>query len=382
MRQDLGQGAHRMDYASCWLLQLGICMLLAMRRIQCLLVTDINVPQIVDFRDNVTLSCSYDISGHTLNSVKWYKNDGEFFRYAPLMQTVFRKFPVAGVQLIDNSYECNESSCRVDLNLLGIKSTGVYRCEVSGDAPHFKLSERTANMSVEALPQNNPLISGFHSMYREDDFVQVNCSTDYSSLVTTISWYINGIKASKLDLLPSEETTITAHDYKLRRIVSQLNFYASEPRFQQPQLQRLQQQRQQQQQHQQQWQHKPLQRRLELRCVAEIGSYPQLTRESTLQALVIRDDIDRKNQELYKSGAPRVALLGVQLLLAATTAAAAAIGSRLLCRPLTFQYGARKLTRCKMATRTTAAATTTTTTTTTTITTTATAATPIFSFHI
>lgn len=65
------------------------------------------------------------------------------------MQTVFRKFPVAGVQLIDNSYECNESSCRVDLNLLGIKSTGVYRCEVSGDAPHFKLSERTANMSVE-----------------------------------------------------------------------------------------------------------------------------------------------------------------------------------------------------------------------------------------
>ncbi|TDG49006.1 hypothetical protein AWZ03_004491 [Drosophila navojoa] len=361
-----------MDNAGCWLLQLGIYMLLAMRRIQCLLVTDINVPQIVDFRDNVTLSCSYDISGHTLNSVKWYKNDGEFFRYAPLMQTVFRKFPVAGVQLIDNSYECNESSCRVDLNLLGIKSTGVYRCEVSGDAPHFKLSERTANMSVEALPQNNPLISGFHSMYREDDFVQVNCSTDYSSLVTTISWYINGIKASKLDLLPSEETTITAHDYKLRRIVSQLNFYASEPRFQQPQLQRLQQQRQQQQQQQQQHrQQKQLQRRLELRCVAEIGSYPQLTRESTLQALVIRDDIDRKNQELYKSGAPRVALLGVQLLLAATTAAAAAIGSGLLCRPLTFQYGARKLTRCKMATRTGATSTTTTP-----------AATAIFSFHI
>lgn len=65
------------------------------------------------------------------------------------MQTVFRKFPVAGVQLIDEGYECNESSCRVDLNLLGIKSSGVYRCEVSGDAPHFKLTARSANMSVE-----------------------------------------------------------------------------------------------------------------------------------------------------------------------------------------------------------------------------------------
>lgn len=72
-----------------------------------------------------------------------------FRRYAPLMQTVFRKFPVAGVQLIDDGYECNESSCRVDLNLLGVKSSGVYRCEVSGDAPHFKLTARSANMSVE-----------------------------------------------------------------------------------------------------------------------------------------------------------------------------------------------------------------------------------------
>lgn len=61
-------------------LSLSLSLLAAMRRIQCLLVTDINVPEIVDFRDNVTLSCSYDISGHTLNSVKWYKNDSEFFR--------------------------------------------------------------------------------------------------------------------------------------------------------------------------------------------------------------------------------------------------------------------------------------------------------------
>lgn len=49
-------------------------------RISCLFVTDINVPEIVDFRDNVTLSCSYDMSGHTLNSVKWYKDKMEFFR--------------------------------------------------------------------------------------------------------------------------------------------------------------------------------------------------------------------------------------------------------------------------------------------------------------
>lgn len=51
------------------------------QRVWSLFVTDLNVPEIVDFRDNVTLSCSYDMSGHTLNSVKWYKDKMEFFRY-------------------------------------------------------------------------------------------------------------------------------------------------------------------------------------------------------------------------------------------------------------------------------------------------------------
>lgn len=50
-------------------------------RTSTLFVTDLSVPEIVDFRDNVTLSCSYDMSGHTLNSVKWYKDRLEFFRY-------------------------------------------------------------------------------------------------------------------------------------------------------------------------------------------------------------------------------------------------------------------------------------------------------------
>ncbi|KAH8312614.1 hypothetical protein KR044_011676, partial [Drosophila immigrans] len=312
-----------------------VSFLAAMRRSQGLLVTDIKVPHIVDFRDNATLSCSYDISGHTLNSVKWYKNDSEFFRYAPLMQTVFREFPVQGVQLIDDSNECNESSCRVELNLLGVKSSGVYRCEVSGDAPHFKLTARSANMSVEALPQNNPLISSFRSMYRFDDFVQVNCSTDFSSLLTKITWFINGVQASLVDLEPVVETTIAAHDYNLRRIISQLNFYANDPRFHTlrltEQLQKV---------------SAPSRLGLDLRCLAEIESYPELKRETSLQAVLFRDDIDLKNQKSFKSGETAI----TAMWRCAATAAAAAISTQWLFLPLTFQYGGRKLTRYKMAT--------------------------------
>lgn len=43
-------------------------------------LTNISIPKIADIDDMVQLSCSYDIGGNTLNSVKWYKDSKEFFR--------------------------------------------------------------------------------------------------------------------------------------------------------------------------------------------------------------------------------------------------------------------------------------------------------------
>jgi len=57
-------------------------------------------------------------------------------------------FDVAGLQVLEGKYVCNESSCRLDLSLQGAKSTGLYKCEVSGDAPHFKLADKADNMTV------------------------------------------------------------------------------------------------------------------------------------------------------------------------------------------------------------------------------------------
>jgi len=105
--------------------------------------------------------------GHTLNSVKWYKDHEEFFRwlqkallknetynlyldirYSPLTSPIYMTFGVPGLQVLDGKYLCNESSCRLDLSLQGAKSTGLYKCEVSGDAPHFKLADKADNMTV------------------------------------------------------------------------------------------------------------------------------------------------------------------------------------------------------------------------------------------
>lgn len=95
-----------------------------------------------------------------------------------------------------------------------------------------------------------------------------------------------------MDLLPSIETTIAAHDYNMRRVVSQLNFYANEPRYHQLQLQKLIQQKR---------TISPARLGLELRCVAEIDRYPDLQREATMSAQLFRDDLDLKNQKLTNS---------------------------------------------------------------------------------
>ncbi|KAH8242856.1 hypothetical protein KR032_002604, partial [Drosophila birchii] len=251
-----------------------------------LFVTDISVPEIVDFRDNVTLSCSYDMRGHTLNSVKWYKDHEEFFRYlhqvyiieaiftceilsirySPLASPIYMTFGVPGLQVLDGKYMCNESSCRLDLSLQGAKSTGVYKCEVSGDAPHFKLADKADNMTVAALPQSDPLIESFNSMYRMEEFLSATCSSDYSSLPTRLTWFINGEQPLMGELQPTIDTSIAAHDYVLRRQRLQVHFYLQGQRFFQAG------------------------KILELKCVAEIENYPELRRETSLSASLSQFD--------------------------------------------------------------------------------------------
>ncbi|EDW81719.1 uncharacterized protein Dwil_GK10863 [Drosophila willistoni] len=281
-----------MDYG--WLLFLFSALLIDLHGVHALFVTDISVPEIVDFRDNVTLVCNYDMSGHTLNSVKWYKDHLEFFRYTPLMHPVYIKFPVTGLQVLDGSYYCNESSCRLGLSLQGAKSTGVYKCEVSGDAPHFKLAAKEDNMTVAALPQSDPLIESFNSMYRMEEFLSATCSSDYSSLPTRLTWYINGEQPLLGELQPTIDTSIPAHDYVLRRQRLQVHFYLQGQRFYQSG------------------------KILELKCVAEIENYPELRRETSLSASLSQFD-NFNNQMLRHAGANSAAATQRNCISARTT---------------------------------------------------------------
>ncbi|XP_058127589.1 uncharacterized protein LOC131291276 [Anopheles ziemanni] len=180
-------------------------------------LTNMNVPEVVDYRDTVTLSCSYDLGAHQLNSVKWYKGTQEFYRYAPMLFPKVVTYPVEGIVIaMDRPTICNQYLCSIRLTELQRRSSGEYRCEISGDAPEFKLANGTRHMTVEALPQEDPTISGLSASYLPNEHIAANCTSDRSSLVTRLSWAINGRTVPMEYLQQQQETTLESDGFVLR----------------------------------------------------------------------------------------------------------------------------------------------------------------------
>ncbi|XP_039444616.1 uncharacterized protein LOC120424496 [Culex pipiens pallens] len=179
-------------------------------------LTEINVPDIVDYRHPVTMSCSYDLGENQLNSVKWYKGNEEFYRFAPMLNPRFKDFPVEGVQVVTPESLCNQFLCQIWLTNLSRHSSGQYRCEVSGDAPQFALANGSKNMTVEALPQHDPIISGHMVTYSPGDVLEANCTSDVASLSPRLYFFINE-KAVPVEYLQQlQETSLELDGYTLK----------------------------------------------------------------------------------------------------------------------------------------------------------------------
>lgn len=46
------------------------------------------------------LQCKFDMEGKTLYAVKWYKDEKEFYRFAPNEKPKLQVFPVKGIHVI------------------------------------------------------------------------------------------------------------------------------------------------------------------------------------------------------------------------------------------------------------------------------------------
>ncbi|XP_068081498.1 uncharacterized protein [Anabrus simplex] len=160
-------------------------------------LTEVRVPTLVDVRDaNATLECRFELGGtQGLYSVKWYKDDLEFFRYMPDNRPQHQSFPVPGVKL--QSKSSAEDRVQVTLTQLTFNSSGTYGCEVSTEGPIFETILQKQNMSVMALPRSEPTIHGLQPSYSIGEQVTAICTADKSYPAPAITWYINSIKAER-----------------------------------------------------------------------------------------------------------------------------------------------------------------------------------------
>ncbi|KAA0203917.1 hypothetical protein HAZT_HAZT002827 [Hyalella azteca] len=83
---------------------------------------------------------------------------------------------------------------RVLLQKLSFASTGIYRCEVSADSPHFRTYTNQSVMVVVELPSQPPTITGGRSHYKVGDTAHLNCTSARSKPAPTLTWFINGVE--------------------------------------------------------------------------------------------------------------------------------------------------------------------------------------------
>lgn len=59
----------------------------------------LEVPQLVISGEETTLTCVFDLEDDTLYSIKWYRDDLEFFRYVPSDKPPNQFFPLQGLDI-------------------------------------------------------------------------------------------------------------------------------------------------------------------------------------------------------------------------------------------------------------------------------------------
>lgn len=162
-----------------------------MHESDCFRLTNMTAPAVQDPRTPMRLHCRFDMGGEELYAVKWYKDDHEFFRYIPLGEKMV-KYPVTGVHVDSAKSTCNTNSC--DLLLKNVKrpqSSGAYRCEVSSEAPAFRLASETHNVTVAALPDEPPIIEGIKNTYKLGADLLATCTSGLGDPKPILTFYIN-----------------------------------------------------------------------------------------------------------------------------------------------------------------------------------------------
>ncbi|CAH1391655.1 unnamed protein product [Nezara viridula] len=159
----------------------------------CLSMERLEVPALAKLFHPVKIACRYRLGSLRLESVKWYKDEDEFFRFTPSERPKTRMFNISGIEV-----DMEKSDMHVvSLVNVSISSAGVYRCEVSSDSPAFETVQESKIMDVFYQPDKKPQVFIEKTEIQPNEDIVAQCVTGKSFPVQNIFWFLNGIQINK-----------------------------------------------------------------------------------------------------------------------------------------------------------------------------------------
>ncbi|GFX67949.1 ig-like domain-containing protein [Trichonephila clavipes] len=112
----------------------------------------LDIPGALHSGESTWLKCQYELGVDELYSVKWYKNNVEFFRYLPSDMPAGQNYELLGVYVdLPRSNATHVYLYKTDLN-----TEGTYGCEVSTEAPSFRTVKADKELRIYGKPKQNP----------------------------------------------------------------------------------------------------------------------------------------------------------------------------------------------------------------------------------
>nr|XP_012226649.1 PREDICTED: LOW QUALITY PROTEIN: uncharacterized protein LOC105674723 [Linepithema humile] len=164
-----------------------LLVILLRQEVAALKLLHVNVPANVFKDTNALLECRYDAEKDGIYGITWYKDHEVFYKYE--FNTAGKyMYTVDGIKV--DSVQSDHQ--QVVLKSVTLRTTGMYKCEVSGEGPSFSSVSGNASMEVIVLPNETPKITGEEKVYASGDVLALNCTSDKSHPAARLKWFVNG----------------------------------------------------------------------------------------------------------------------------------------------------------------------------------------------
>jgi len=176
-------------------INIWVLVLSFLKRCSCLYLEGVVVPHTVERGNTAVLECKYqDSFQDSLYSLKWYKDEVEFYRYQPWNTMEKQKvFDVPGIKIDMQASRPSE----IVLKKVNFRSSGIYRCEITSSS--FVITEKYQQMTVIELPHKAPTISTDVNIkeYEIGDLLELNCTSEPSHPPSDLTWEMNKVPVAK-----------------------------------------------------------------------------------------------------------------------------------------------------------------------------------------